>query len=105
MAELKSWKTPPARFAAVSSRVKGTLHRRAGCEIALTDETVQGETDMYERLTDRARKVMQLANDEAKRLNQEYIGSEHILLGLIKEDAGVAANILKSLDIDVRKIR
>ena len=60
---------------------------------------------MYERLTDRARKVMQLANDEAKRLNQEYIGSEHILLGLIKEDAGVAANILKSLDIDVRKIR
>lgn len=61
--------------------------------------------DMYERFTDRARKVMQLANQEAQRFNHEYIGTEHILLGLVKEGSGVAANVLKNLDVDLRKIR
>jgi len=60
---------------------------------------------MYERFTDRARKVMQLANQEAQRFNHEYIGTEHMLLGLIKEGSGVAANVLKNLDVDLRKIR
>ena len=60
---------------------------------------------MYERFTDRARKVMQLANQEAQRFNHEYIGTEHVLLGLIKEGSGVAANVRKNLDIDLRKIR
>ncbi len=60
---------------------------------------------MYERFTDRARKVMQLANQEAQRFNHEYIGTEHILLGLVKEGSGVAANVLKNLDIDLRKVR
>src|SRR5438093_643216 len=60
---------------------------------------------MYERFADRARKVMQLANQEAQRFNHEYIGTEHILLGLVKEGSGVAANVLKNLDIDLRKIR
>jgi len=48
---------------------------------------------------------MQLANQEAQRFNHEYIGTEHVLLGLIKEGSGVAANVLKNLDIDLRKIR
>src|SRR3974390_2798308 len=60
---------------------------------------------MYERFTDRARKVMQLANQEAQRFNHEYIGTEHILLGLIKEGSGVAANVLKNLDLDLQRIR
>src|SRR3954466_4000422 len=60
---------------------------------------------MYERFTDRARKVMQMANQEAQRFNHEYIGTEHVLLGLIKEGSGVAANVLKNLDVDLRKIR
>ena len=60
---------------------------------------------MYERFTDRARKVMQLANQEAQRFNHEYIGTEHILLGLVKEDSGVAANALENLHIDRRKVR
>lgn len=60
---------------------------------------------MYERFTDRARKVMQLANQEAHRFNHEYIGTEHILLGLVKEGSGVAANVLKNLDVDLRRIR
>ncbi|MGL5094229.1 MAG: Clp protease N-terminal domain-containing protein, partial [Planctomycetia bacterium] len=60
---------------------------------------------MYEKFTDRARKVMQLANQEAQRFNHEYIGTEHILLGLVKEGSGVAAQVLKNMDVDLRKIR
>jgi ATP-dependent Clp protease ATP-binding subunit ClpC len=60
---------------------------------------------MDERLTDRARKVMQLANQEAQRFHHEYIDTEHILLGLVKEGSGAAANVLKNLDIDLRKVR
>lgn len=60
---------------------------------------------MYERFTDRSRKVIQLANQEAQRFNHEYIGTEHILLGLIKEGNGFAATLLKNLDIDLRKVR
>jgi ATP-dependent Clp protease ATP-binding subunit ClpC len=48
---------------------------------------------------------MQLANQEAQRFNHEYIGTEHILLGLIQEGSGVAANVLQNLDIDLRKVR
>ena len=60
---------------------------------------------MYERFTDRARKVMQLANQEAQRFNHEYIGTEHILLGLDKEGSGSPPMFLKNLDVDLRKIR
>jgi|SRR3990172_10356856 len=56
------------------------------------------------RFTDRARKVMQLANQEALKFNHEYVGTEHILLGLVKEGSGVAASVFKNLDVDLRKI-
>jgi len=65
----------------------------------------QSREPSYSRFTDRSRKVMQLANQEAQRFNHEYIGTEHVLLGLVAEGNGVAANILKNLDIDLRKIR
>ncbi len=48
---------------------------------------------------------MALANQEAQRFNHEYIGTEHILLGLVKEGSGVGANVLKNLDVDLRKVR
>ncbi len=60
---------------------------------------------MFERFTDRARKVMALANQEAQRFNHEYIGTEHILLGLVKEGSGVGANVLKNLGADLHKVR
>ncbi|MFG0273888.1 MAG: ATP-dependent Clp protease ATP-binding subunit [Phycisphaerales bacterium] len=60
---------------------------------------------MFERFTDRARKVRALANQEAQRFNHEYIGTEHILLGLVKEGSGVGANVLKNLGVDLRKVR
>ncbi len=60
---------------------------------------------MFDRFTDRARKVMGLAKAEAQRLNHEYIGTEHILLGLVQEGSGVAANVLKQMNIDLKRIR
>ncbi len=60
---------------------------------------------LYDRFTDRARKVMAYARQEAQRFNHDYIGTEHILLGLIKEGSGVAANVLRNLDVDIKKIR
>ena len=59
---------------------------------------------MYERFTDRSRNVMQLANQEAQRYKHEFIGTEHILLGLAKEDSGVAANVLKVFGVEPVRI-
>lgn len=60
---------------------------------------------MFDTFTGRAVKVMALANQEAQRFNHEYIGTEHILLGLVKEGSGVGAAALKELRIDLRKVR
>ena len=60
---------------------------------------------MFERLTDRARRVMDLAQDEARRLQHNYIGTEHILLGLIREGDGVAAHALAALGAELNPVR
>lgn len=57
------------------------------------------------RFTDRSLKVLQLAKQEAARLQHSYTGTEHLLLGLVKEGSGVACNALKNLDINIRSIR
>lgn len=54
---------------------------------------------MFDKFTDKARKVMSLAQDEARTLGQMYVGTEHLLLALIKEGEGIAAQALASLDI------
>ena len=60
---------------------------------------------MFDRFTDRAKKVMSFARQEAQKFNHEYIGTEHILLGLVQEGSGVAANVLKNMNIDLEKVR
>ena len=60
---------------------------------------------MFERFTDRARRVVVLAQEEAKSLNHNYIGTEHILLGLIKEGDGIAAKALAELNISIDNVR
>ena len=60
---------------------------------------------MFERFTDRARRVVVLAQDEARRLNHNYIGTEHILLGLIHEGTGIAAKALESLGVNLAAVR
>ena len=63
-----------------------------------------GSETMFERFTDRARKVMALANQEAQRLNHAYVGTEHILLGLVKEGSGVGANVLRNFVVELRRV-
>jgi ATPases with chaperone activity, ATP-binding subunit len=60
---------------------------------------------MFEKFTDKARRVVVLAQEEAKLLNHNYIGTEHILLGLIHEGEGVAAKALESLNISLEQVR
>src|SRR5687767_1977388 len=62
-------------------------------------------TDRFDKFTERARKVLQLAQEEAQRFNHNYIGTEHILLGLVREGDGVAARVLNNLGADLHKVR
>jgi len=65
------------------------------------DQIVLGEIG----LTPRAKKVIELAVDESRRLNHHYIGTEHLLLGLVREGEGIAAGVLTSLGVDLEKVR
>src|SRR5664280_1959985 len=60
---------------------------------------------MFERFTERARQVVVLAQEEARTLKHNYIGTEHILLGLLREEEGLAARVLESLEITVERVR
>ena len=60
---------------------------------------------MFERFTERARQVVVLAQEEARTLKHNYIGTEHILLGLLREQEGLAAHVLESLGITVERVR
>ncbi len=60
---------------------------------------------MFNRFTERARKVIVYAKEEARRFNHDYIGTEHLLLGLIREGEGVAAAVLQKLGLDLETIR
>ncbi|CAM5611355.1 ATP-dependent Clp protease ATP-binding protein [Streptomyces badius] len=75
-----------------------------GTDPSLTDRSEERLT-MFERFTDRARRVVVLAQEEARMLNHNYIGTEHILLGLIHEGEGVAAKALESLGISLEAVR
>ena len=65
------------------------------------DHIVLGEIG----LTPRAKKVIELAVDEARRMNHHYIGTEHLLLGLVREGSGIAAGVLESLGVNLEKVR
>ena len=75
----------PARATADQGLVKSPIPR------------ARSYTKMFDRFTDRAKKVMSFARQEAMKFNREYIGTEHILLGLVQEGSGVAANVLKNM--------
>src|SRR5688500_5927513 len=61
--------------------------------------------DRFDKFTERARKVLQLAQEEAQRFNHNYIGTEHLLLGLVREGEGVAAKVLANLGVELNKVR
>src|ERR1044071_1849044 len=61
--------------------------------------------DRFDKFTERARKVLTLAQEEAQRFNHNYIGTEHLLLGLVREGEGVAAKVLANLGVELNKVR
>ncbi|MGZ6298784.1 MAG: Clp protease N-terminal domain-containing protein, partial [Parachlamydiaceae bacterium] len=60
---------------------------------------------MFDKFTNRAKQVIKLAKKEAQRLNHNYLGTEHVLLGLLKLGQGVAVNVLRNLNIDFETVR
>src|SRR5918912_557490 len=62
-------------------------------------------SDRFDKFTGRAKKVLVLAQEEAQRFNHNYIGTEHLLLGLVREGEGIAAGVLESLGVDLEKVR
>ena len=77
------------------------VHSAVEFIIGRGDRIVLGEIG----LTPRAKKVIELAVDEARRLNHHYIGTEHLLLGLVREGEGIAAGVLESLGVNLEKVR
>ena len=63
------------------------------------------DRDRFDKFTERARKVLSLSQEEAQRFQHNYIGTEHLLLGLVREGEGVAAKVLKNLGVDLNKVR
>src|SRR5947208_15809893 len=61
--------------------------------------------DRFDKFTERARKVLTLAQEEATRFNHNYIGTEHLLLGLVREGEGVAAKVLGNLGVKLNRVR
>ena len=61
--------------------------------------------DRFDKFTERARRVLTLAQEEAQRFNHNYIGTEHLLLGLVREGEGIAAGVLESLGVSLDKVR
>ncbi|MYA53331.1 MAG: NDP-hexose 4-ketoreductase, partial [Dehalococcoidia bacterium] len=61
--------------------------------------------DRFDKFTERARRVLTLAQEEAQRFNHNYIGTEHLLLGLVREGDGVAAKVLSNLGVELNKVR
>lgn len=85
---------------------------QTGLSLALIQEEIEDEIDAIEespsnepKLTPRAKRVLELAADEARRMKHNYIGSEHLLLALIREKDGVAANVLRKLGLNLEKAR
>src|SRR5918997_847213 len=62
-------------------------------------------SDRFDKFTERAKKVLVLAQEEAQRFNHNYIGTEHLLLGLVREGEGIAAGVLSNLGVNLEKVR
>src|SRR5205814_8329830 len=74
-------------------------------EILLEDIPRVNDRGRFDKFTERARKVLSLAQEEAQRFQHNYIGTEHLLLGLVREGEGVAAKVLSNLGVELNKVR
>jgi ATP-dependent Clp protease ATP-binding subunit ClpC len=85
-------------------RLLGCTCAKTGC-YGKRNNARMHDRDRFDKFTERARKVLSLAQEEAQRFQHNYIGTEHLLLGLVREGDGVAAKVLTSLDIDLEMVR
>ena len=100
---LKIQRVPPATFGGEELLQSGDPIHLAFIELA---KRMGGRSrDRFERFTERARRVMSLAQAEALLLKHNYIGTEHLLLGLVREGDGVAATVLRNLNVDLQVVR
>src|SRR5688500_148465 len=83
----------------------GSSARRACRTLRSRPSQRPATMDRFDKFTDRARKVLTLAQDEAQRFNHNYIGTEHLLLGLVREGEGVAARVLENMNVELSKVR
>src|SRR5947207_11456470 len=102
--------TQPAHLAALEGRHSGdpelpTVRATSVRRVLETEAVCGGGAMNGYNFTDRVRKVLQMAREEAARLHHEYVGTEHILLGLIREGEGVAAAVLTNLNVDLEEIQ
>ncbi len=85
--------------------LRASMAFRSARENAQTGPQIRDSMDRFDKFTDRARKVLTLAQDEAQRFNHNYIGTEHLLLGLVREGEGVAARVLENMNVELAKVR
>src|SRR5436189_5899637 len=74
-------------------------------EILTEEIPIMSDRDRFDKFTERARKVLSLAQEEAQRFEHNYIGTEHLLLGLVRDGEGVAAKVLANLGVELNKVR
>ncbi len=92
------------RFTCVIARSLGlTCPRASSCRER--NERRQDERDRFDKFTQRARNVLALAQKEAQRLSHPYMGTEHLLLGLVREGEGMAGQVLQSLGVELDQVR
>jgi ATP-dependent Clp protease ATP-binding subunit ClpC len=92
------------RFIHYICRLLGLARPRTGCSRKNFGGGIN-DRDRFDKFTERARKVLSLAQEEAQRFQHNYIGTEHLLLGLVREGDGVAAKVLSNLGVDLNKVR
>ena len=103
LSNLRAWRSRARRHVS-SDRINGLVvgHTAIG---QIREQRRRMRNEKFEKFTERARKVLSLAQEEAQRFNHNYIGTEHLLLGLVREEEGVAAKVLSNLDVDLVKVR
>src|SRR2546421_8959105 len=85
-------------------QVASGLFQRRKC-IAIKEKKQMNYRDKFDKFTERARKVLSLAQEEAQRFQHNYIGTEHLLLGLVRLNEGTAIKVLNDLGVEVSKVR
>jgi hypothetical protein len=101
------WRMRRSHGADLGKRSYGTSFERPGRQGAQPRRLgrASGGLDRFDTFTDRSRRVLTYAQDESQRFNHNYIGTEHLLLGLVREGEGVAARVLENMNVELPKVR